>query len=71
MTVRPSDEALNWAEALAASIADDEERCRVRQVMDTVTEGRRRPSWRVMSPLMRVTWLALAGRTHPWEGPDE
>ena len=36
-------------------------------VIDTVTEGRKLPSWRVMTPLMRVAALALQGKTRPWE----
>jgi hypothetical protein len=65
--MQPSEQALNWAEAMAASIADDRERAMVRQVIDTVTEGRKLPSWRVMSPLMRAAALALQGKTRPWE----
>ena len=70
MSVQPSAEALNWAEALAASIADAEERAMVRAVIDSVTEGRKLPSWRVMSPLMRAAALALQGKTRPWEEVD-
>jgi hypothetical protein len=67
MPVPPSAEALNWVEAMAARIGDDRERCHVRMVIDTVTEGRKLPSWSVMSPLMRVAALALQGKTRPWE----
>jgi hypothetical protein len=64
---QPSAEALTWTEAMAASIGDDRERAMVRAVIDTVTEGRKLPSWSVMSPLMRAAALALQGKTRPWE----
>jgi hypothetical protein len=65
--MQPSEQALDWVKAMAASIGDDQERAMVRAVIDTVTEGRKLPSWRVMSPLMRATTLALQGKTRPWE----
>ena len=67
MSAPPSTAALNWAEAMAATIGDPHERAMVRAVIDSVTEGRKLPSWRVMSPLMRAAALALQGRTRPWE----
>lgn len=60
-------QAVAWARELAASIADDHERALVTGVIDTVTEGRKLPSWRVMTPLMRAAALALQGKTKPWE----
>jgi hypothetical protein len=65
--VTPSAEALTWARGLAGSIADDQERALVTEVIRTAVEGRKRPSWRVMTPLMRAAWLALQGKTRPWE----
>jgi hypothetical protein len=53
---------------MAVSIADGQERAMVSQVIDTVTEGRKLPSWSLMSPLMRAAALALQGKTRPWEG---
>jgi hypothetical protein len=60
-------QALAWVQMMAATIADDQERALVEQVIETVTEGRKLPSWQVMTPLMRVAALALQGKTRPWE----
>jgi hypothetical protein len=60
-------QALARTRDMAASIGDPQERAMVTQVIDTVTEGRKLPSWRVMTPLMRAAALALQGKTRPWE----
>jgi hypothetical protein len=66
-TAQVSPKALEWARGMAGSVASPQERALVEQVIETVTEGRRLPSWRVMSPLMRAAALALQGKTRPWE----
>jgi hypothetical protein len=68
--VQPSAEALAWARGMAASIADNQERALVTQVIETVTEGRKLPGWGVMTPLMRAAALALQGKTRPWEDQE-
>lgn len=62
--------AMRWAKETAASIADDQERALVEQVIETVAEGRRLPSWNTMTPLMQAVTLALQGKTRPWEDDE-
>lgn len=59
--------ARTWAVAMAASIADGQERCHVQMVIDAMDNCRPLPSWASMTPLMRAAAHALQGKTRPWE----
>lgn len=59
--------ALTWARTMAAHIADGAERCMVERVIELHQQCRPVVSWSAMTLPMRTAWLALEGRTRPWE----